>query len=313
LLEFTPLQNGAGMTNLSTLWTDSDYSNYYAETNPDQRVIFFAMGKHTNENQGEEGSGLIDALGLGKREVISLTGAGGKTTLMYRLARELFLKGKRVVTTTTTKILEPVSGDTAFLFIHQDEEAIKQFVHRHLDNYKHVTLIRERLESGKLKGISSSLVDDLSSLNEIDYVIIEADGAAGRPVKAPRGGEPVIPSSTTLVVGILGVDGAEREVNEENVFRAERVSNLTGVPIGEKMTDEGMAILINHPEGIFKGAPPSSRRIAFINKVDIPNGVVRAKGIAQKIIERKHPQIERVVLGQLKSEMPVADVIFPSS
>jgi probable selenium-dependent hydroxylase accessory protein YqeC len=307
------LQNGAGMTNLSTLWTDSDYSNYYAETNPDQRVIFFAMGKHTNENQGEEGSGLIDALGLGKREVISLTGAGGKTTLMYRLARELFLKGKRVVTTTTTKILEPVSGDTAFLFIHQDEEAIKQFVHRHLDNYKHVTLIRERLESGKLKGISSSLVDDLSSLNEIDYVIIEADGAAGRPVKAPRGGEPVIPSSTTLVVGILGVDGAEREVNEENVFRAERVSNLTGVPIGEKMTDEGMAILINHPEGIFKGAPPSSRRIAFINKVDIPNGVVRAKGIAQKIIERKHPQIERVVLGQLKSEMPVADVIFPSS
>ena len=255
---------------------------------------------------------LRDSLGLREREVISLVGAGGKTTLMYRLAGELLLEGKRVVTTTTTKILEPVSGETVSLFIHQDEEVLKQFVHNHLDRYRHITLIREKLESGKLKGISSRLVNDLSNLSEIDYVIVEADGAAGRPVKAPREGEPVIPLSTTMVVAILGVDGAEREVNEENVFRAERVSNLTGVPIGKKMTDEAMAILMNHPEGIFKGAPPSSRLIAFINKVDIPNGVVRAKGIAQKIIERKHPQIERVVLGQLKSELPVAGVIFPA-
>ena len=256
---------------------------------------------------------LIDSLGLREREVVSLVGAGGKTTLMFRLARELFLRGKRVVTTTTTKILEPDSGETVSLFVHQDEETLKQFVHSHLDQYRHITLVRERLETGKLKGISSSLADDLSSLNEIDYVIIEADGAAGRPVKAPREGEPVIPSSTTLAVAILGVDGAGMEVKEENVFRAERVSNLTGVPIGQKMTDKAMAILMNHPEGMFKGAPPSSRRIAFINKVDIPNGVVRAKGIAQEIIERRHPQIERVVLGQLKCEPPVVDVIFPTS
>jgi len=256
---------------------------------------------------------LGDSLGLREREMISLVGAGGKTTLMYRLARELVLKGKRVVTTTTTKIWEPVSGETAFLFIQRDEEALKQFLHRHMDQYQHITIVRERLESGKLKGISSNLVNDLSSLSEIDYVIIEADGAAGRPVKAPREGEPVIPSNTTLVVGILGVDGAEREVNEENVFRVERVSNLTGVAIGEKMTDEAMAVLMNHPEGIFKGAPPSSRRIAFLNKVDLPNGDVRAKGIAEKIIERRHPQIERVVLGQLKNERPVAGVIFPTS
>jgi hypothetical protein len=52
--------------------------------------------------------------------------------------------------------------------------------------------------------------------------------------------------------------------------------------------------------------------IAFLNKVDIPNGVIKAKGIAQKIIERKHPQIERVVLGQLRNEPPVVEVIFPS-
>jgi probable selenium-dependent hydroxylase accessory protein YqeC len=81
--------------------------------------------------------------------------------------------------------------------------------------------------------------------------------------------------------------------------------------MGEKMTDEAMAVLMTHLEGIFKGAPSSSRVNTFLNKVDIPDGVVKAKGIARKIIERKHPKIERVVLGQLKSESPVVDVIFP--
>jgi probable selenium-dependent hydroxylase accessory protein YqeC len=130
-------------------------------------------------------------------------------------------------------------------------------------------------------------------------------------VKAPRESEPVIPTSTTLVVAILGVDGMEKELNEQNVFQQERVSKITGIPIGERLTDEAMAILMTHPEGIFKGAPSSSRVVVFLNKVDIPDGVAKAKSIAKKIFEKKHRQIERVVLGQLKNDPPVAEVIFP--
>jgi len=277
---------------------------------PNQKIISSIIEKYMKEDRRVGDSVLTDALGLKKREVISLAGAGGKTTLMFRLAKELFLAGKKVVTTTTTKILEPVSGETVSLFINLDEEELKQFVHKHLEEYKHITIAKERLESGKLKGVSSNLVNDLWGSNKIDYIIIETDGAAGRPVKAPREGEPVIPLSTTLVVAILGVDGLEKEVNDENVFQAERVSKLTGIPIGKKMTDEAMAVLMTHPEGIFKGTPSSSRVIAFLNKVDIPNGVEKGRRIAQKIIEKKHRQIERVVLGQLKSEPPVVDVLF---
>jgi probable selenium-dependent hydroxylase accessory protein YqeC len=278
-----------------------------------QKVICSIIEKFVKGTRGErEGTGVLsESLGLKKREVVSLAGAGGKTTLMFCLAKELFLAGKRVVTTTTTKILEPTSGETASLFINRDEKELRQFVLKHLDEYRHITIARERLGSGKLKGVSSDLVNDLWRSSEIDYIIIEADGAAGRPIKAPREGEPVIPSSTTLVVAILGVDGAEMEVNEENVFQAERVSKLTGIPMGMKMTDEAMAVLMTHPEGIFKGAPSSSRVITFLNKVDIPEGVVKAKGIAQKIIERKHPKIERVLLGQLRNEPRVVEVIFP--
>jgi probable selenium-dependent hydroxylase accessory protein YqeC len=279
---------------------------------PNQKVIYSIIERFAKEPQHREGPGglLIEALAIRPREVISLVGAGGKTTLMFRIAKELALSGKKVVTTTTTKILEPRREETNFLFIDPDERKIEDFILRHLDQYGHMTVARERLGSGKLEGVSRDLVNELWSFDKIDTIIIEADGAAGRPVKAPREWEPVIPSSTTLVVAILGVDGIEAKLNEENVFQPERVSKMTGIPMGERMTEEAVAILMTHSEGIFKGTPATSRVIAFLNKVDIPDGVAKAKRIAQKILEKKNSWIERVVLGQLTTEPPVAEVIF---
>ena len=280
---------------------------------PDQKVIYSLIEGFVRKTLREEKpvSFLTKALGIQAKEVISLVGAGGKTTLMFRLAKELVFSGKRVVTTTTTKIFEPTLEETNFLFIDPDERKIRDFVRHHLDAYHHITVAQEKLGSGKLKGISPNLVKELSGLDEMEVIVVEADGAAGRPVKAPREGEPVIPSVTTLVVAILGVDGMEMELNEENVFQPERISKLTGISTGEKMTDEGMAILMTHPEGIFKGAPSSARVVAFLNKVDILDGLKKGKSISKKIFEKRHPRIERIVLGQLKKEPPVAEVIFP--
>jgi probable selenium-dependent hydroxylase accessory protein YqeC len=280
---------------------------------PSQKVVYSLIERFVRRGPKEEKSArfLTEALGLGAKEVISLVGAGGKTTLMFRLAKELLLGGRNVVTTTTTKILEPTSGETNYLFIDPDEDKIKDFVQSHLDQYRHITVAKEKLESGKLKGVSPNLVNELSRCPGVDMIIIEADGAAGRSVKAPREKEPVIPSNTTLVVAILGVDGLQKELNEEHAFQPGRVSKITGIPEGRRITDEAMALLVAHPEGIFKGAPPSSRVVALLNKVDIPNGIDKARRISQKIFKKRHHQIERVVLGQLKKEPPVLEVIFP--
>jgi probable selenium-dependent hydroxylase accessory protein YqeC len=280
-----------------------------------QKIVYSIIKKYVEgtRKKGEEPHSLIESLDLKEREVISLVGAGGKTTLMFRLARELLLAGEKVVTTTTTKIFEPGLGDTKFLLVDSDEARLKQFVLQHIQEYQHITPVRERLESGKLEGISPRLVDDLWNSHVFDKMVVEADGAARRPVKAPREREPVIPSSTTLVVALLGVDGVGATLDEENVFQAERVSRITGIPVGGKMTQEAMAILLTHPEGLFKGAPVSSRRVAFINKVDILGGLAKGKGIAEKVFQRQHPGIERVVLGQVKKEPPVAEVMFTSN
>lgn len=279
---------------------------------PDLKAIRCMIENIVKEKEGEERKGLLArSLGLRERDVISIVGAGGKTTLMFRLAKELLLHGKHVVTTTTTKIFEPASVDTPCLFVDLDEAKLKQFVGDHLDEYRHVTIASERLGSGKLQGVSPDLAVDLWKTHLIDYLVIEADGAARRPVKAPREKEPVIASNTTLVIAILGMDGLGMPLNEENVFQPERLSRMTRIPLGKRITEEGMAIVMTHAEGIFKGAPSLSRVVAFLNKVDIPKGVEKARGVARRILEKKHPQIERVVLGQLSVDPPVADIVFP--
>jgi probable selenium-dependent hydroxylase accessory protein YqeC len=280
---------------------------------PDHKVIHSIIEKHVKKAESRRGEAfsLIEALDLKSREVISLVGAGGKTTLMFRLGKELIQGGKRVITTTTTKILEPSPDETECLFVESNEAKLKEWVRGHVPEYKHMTLARERLGAGKLKGISPALALDLWNLDSIDYLIIEADGAAGRPVKAPREGEPVIPSNTTLVVAMLGVDGAGKELNGENVFQPELISTMTGIPLGRPLTEEALSILLTHPQGIFKGTPSFSRVIVFLNKVDISEGVQKAERIAEKILEKKNRQIERVVLGQLKKDPPVVEVMFP--
>ncbi len=260
--------------------------------------------------RAEETFVLSHSLGLRPKEVISLVGAGGKTSLMFRLAKELSLEGKKVITTTTTKILEPTGSETPSLFVDLDEGKIKEFVHHSLKRNTHVTVAAERIGSGKLKGVSPELIVALWDLRLTDYIIVEADGAAGRPVKAPREHEPVIPTNTTLLVVIVGVDGVEAELSERNVFQPERVSRITGVPLGGTLTPEAIAKLVTHADGMMKGVPHSSRIIVFLNKVDIPHGLERAKRAGHEILKMRQPRIERVVLGHLKDDPPVVEVLF---
>jgi len=68
---------------------------------------------------------------------------------------------------------------------------------------------------------------------------------------------------------------------------------------------------MTHSEGIFKGAPASSRVVCFLNKVDRIGGIDKGREVAKRILEKNHPQIERVVLGQLKKDPPVLEILFP--
>lgn len=252
---------------------------------------------------------LKEALDIKPGEVISLVGGGGKTTLMFALARELTSSGNRVITTTTTKILEPLPSETPLLLLEADEQEMIGRLLRNLADYGHITLARERLASGKLKGISPGLVVELARLNQVSHIIVEADGAAQRSLKAPNLTEPVIPDATSLVIPVVGIDALGCRLTGENVFRPELVSKLLGLPLGEVISAESIAFLVTHPRGIIKGSPGGARIIPFINKVDLDRGLSQGRDLAGKILAMRHPRIKRVVLGQVQSPEPVMEVI----
>jgi probable selenium-dependent hydroxylase accessory protein YqeC len=256
---------------------------------------------------------LKEALDIRRGEVISLVGGGGKTTLMFALARELASGGDCVVTTTTTKILEPSPSETPLLLLETDEDELMRLLLVNVDGYRHITLASERLSSGKLNGISSEFVVKLDDLSQVSYIVVEADGAAHKSLKAPNATEPVIPINTSLVIPVVGVDAIGCRLTEKDVFRPEIVSNLLGLPLGEVISPDAIAFLVTHRQGIIKGSPEQARIVPFINKVDLDKNLSKARELAGKILAMEHPQIERVVLGQAQSPEPAVEVISQKS
>jgi probable selenium-dependent hydroxylase accessory protein YqeC len=251
---------------------------------------------------------LKEALNIEPGEVISLVGAGGKTTLMFALAREFVACGESVVTTTTTKILYPSPGETPLVIVEADEERLLNAFLRSVNRYRHVTLARERLSADKLNGVSQELIIKLAGITPESYIIVEADGAARKPLKAPNLTEPVIPPNTSLVIPVVGVDALGLTLTTENVFRAEIAAELLGLTIGEVIKPEAVAKLITHPRGMFKDIPTGARVVPFLNKVDLDGGLSKARELADRIIEIDHAQIGQVILGHANLPNPVVEV-----
>jgi probable selenium-dependent hydroxylase accessory protein YqeC len=251
---------------------------------------------------------LKKALGIRHKEVICLVGGGGKTTLMFALARELTANDSCVITTTTTRIMEPSPVETEMLIIKKEENVLVNRLTSEIDRHHHITVACENT-FGKLAGITSDMAVSLAKLEGVSHLIIEADGAARRPLKAPRDYEPVIPLNTTLVIVMVGIDAFGKPLEERNIFRSTIAAELLQVPMGTVVSAELMAKLITLPDGIPKGTPTGVMIVPFINKIDLDGGLEKGREVARAILADNHPQIEYVLLGQAQYADPVVEIL----
>ena len=252
---------------------------------------------------------LVAALDIKTGAVVSLVGGGGKTTLMFALARELVAEGHRVITTTTTRIAAPAPGETRLLIVEKEPARLMAALQQHLGQYSHITVASEQPAPGKLVGVTPETVAALAGLPGVGCVIVEADGAAGKPLKAPNRTEPVIPGCSSLVIPVVGIEAAGAPLDGGLVFRPEIAGRLLGLGSGEVISAEAIARLVTHPQGMAKGSPEPARIVPFVNKVDLAGGMALGREVARRILELKHPRIERVVLGQARLPEPVVAVI----
>jgi len=269
---------------------------------------------------------LHHALNVKTNDVISFVGAGGKTTAALRLMEELAGIEQRVVFTTTTKILEPIPREDEYLLLTAEEEALLRVLEL-LTRYPKVFLAKRRLEEvdpialgesdrdypmmrlNKLEGVPPSLVDRLAQQLSEAVILVEADGARHRALKAPAAYEPVAPALTTILVPMADLTVLGKPLTEKHIHRPDLVASLTGAALGEPVTVEMVARVLTHPEGGLKGLPKQARVIPILNHRAEDRPLDDARQIAHLVLQNK--RVERVIIASLRAPEPVLEVIIP--
>jgi molybdenum cofactor cytidylyltransferase len=225
---------------------------------------------------------------------IAFVGAGGKTTAMFQLAREL----APTLVTTSTHLGAWQAKFADRHIIWPEDGPLPEFEPVH---GRGVTLITGGLESetNRLRKLTTSqlaTLDTLASRWDLP-VLVEADGARQLPLKAPATHEPPIPSFVDLVILVAGLSALGKPLSREWVHRSERFSALTGLVIGATLSPEVLAVLLVHPEGGLKNIPVRARRVALLNQADTPELQSAGSILARRLL----PAFHSVVIASLSS------------
>ncbi len=244
---------------------------------------------------------LLECLGLGSGGVVTLVGAGGKTTLMFALAGQLAAADHTVLTTTTTKIQPPTSAQSPLVLETQHADDLLAQIHR-LDSLPtHLTALAPVQDyPDKRVGLSPSDIDALSASGCFRWILVEGDGAARKPLKAPAEHEPVIPPSSDRVIVVAGLDGVGQPLDEDHVHRADLFAALGGLALGQIVTPEALARVLTHPQGGFKGVPQGAKVTIFFNKADTCQRGMRGEAFALQLKNALSQRVAVVMGAALK-------------
>lgn len=232
---------------------------------------------------------LIEALRYTQPTSIAFVGAGGKTTALFRTAKEIVdSRGEArhtttVFVTTTTHLGAWQTNLVDHLII---ANSIRDIEKLRVEIPAGVVLITGEVHDHLLSGLSGVLLEELQRIAEEQEMslLIEADGAHQCPLKAPAEHEPAIPDFTRRVFVVAGMTGLGKPLTKDWVHRPELFARLSGLHIGEEITEEAIIKMIIDQHGGLKGIPPGARRTALLNQADDAELQSRARSIGKRLI-----------------------------
>ncbi|HAF48406.1 MAG TPA: putative selenium-dependent hydroxylase accessory protein YqeC [Anaerolineaceae bacterium] len=236
---------------------------------------------------------LAKALNLSSGDSVAFAGAGGKTSAMGALAREL---DPPVVLTTTTHLGAWQANLADIHLVVTKPEDIRPGL---LNEKKIILITGPAGDDDRLRGLSGESLEKLQLLCEQSQVhlLIESDGAKQRLVKAPAQYEPVIPKNVDRVVVLAGLAALGMRMNDSVVHRPENFTQVTGLQENEIIQAEQLVALLGSEEGGLKGVPDNCMKVLFLNQAD--DLVLQSEGgwIAKKLLDR----FNRVLVGSLEN------------
>lgn len=227
---------------------------------------------------------LSRALRLGASNCIAFSGAGGKTTAIFQVARSLSGEdGKQPVIVTATSHLG--LWQTGLADRHIITETTTS-LEEDLGASGGIVLVTGEIEGERTRSVNADLLHWLRQFCEYHSIplLIEADGSREKPLKAWAEHEPPIPSFVDLVVQVVGLSGLGKPLTDECVHRAELFAKLSGLDMGQAITAESLQKVLTHREGGLKNVPATARRIALLNQADTDRLQAAARGLSQALI-----------------------------
>lgn len=238
---------------------------------------------------------VVDALGAAAGTTC-LVGAGGKKTTLYALADRL----DRAVLTATVRI--PIfDREVAEVRVTDDPVAALDAVGTDgadggSEGAFPLGLVPERERDDRYRGYDPAVVDEISAAHD-GPVLVKADGARTRLLKAPNEREPQVPPGANRVVPVASVGAVGEPLTAEAVHRPERVAAITDAAVGDEITPELVGRVLAHDAGGLKDVPPDATAIPLINAVDDDADEETAREIARVVHERA--DVPRVVLARM--------------
>lgn len=230
---------------------------------------------------------LADLIEIKRGDIISLTGAGGKTMAMFFLAQQL--KNKKILVTTTTKIFLPDKNFYDYYGLGSEK-----LLEMNNNKANGIYLAAKKInEENKLSGFEQETLAEAAQ--NYDIVIIESDGAKRKLLKGWRGDEPVIIKNTTKTVGIINFKLLGQPINAENIHRVEEYARLTGADLNTPVTLEQLQLLVLQPQGLFKNA--QGEKTLYINMVETNEDQKTAAGFIRLFSSRQLTYLDKVIMG----------------
>lgn len=194
----------------------------------------------------------------GPGDIVAIVGAGGKTTTMFALASALAERGLRVVTTKSTTIHRPSMARAPQLLITPPDRWRTELPPV-LDAHPVVTVVTAAPTPRRYNGIQPEFAPELLRTSGADVLIVEADGARRRLLKAPADHEPAMPVGATVVIPVVCLAAVGRPLAERHVHRPELAAEILGIKQASQLTIDHVVTLLLDSRAGRKSAPPAAR------------------------------------------------------
>jgi len=245
---------------------------------------------------------LIDILNA-RSGIVCAVGAGGKKTTLYHLAG---LHPGRVGITSTV----PIATFPPTLPAHAviaDAETLVLAVQEAGTRHRRVAFARPEVKKSRYGGLASELIGEIHDAVGFDCLLVKADGARMRWIKAPEAAEPLIPPGAATVLALVSARAIGELLTEEIAHRPARIEAITGARLGEKLSTTHIARLLASPEGALKNTG-GAVVVPVINMVDDGSLQALAERAAREALDLTD-RFDRVVLTSATLGDPLVRVV----